>query len=63
MDNYQVGQNPRTPQGGRGNEYLSGTNQMAHRMNMFEDEEDEDFYAELSYTPNQDYISPKLMPA
>ena len=63
IDNYQVGPNLCTPRGGRGNNHLSETNQMAHKMNMFKDEEDDDFYADLSYTPDQDYISPKLMPA
>ena len=63
MDNYQVGQNRRTPRGGQGNNHLSGTNHMAHKMNMFKEDEDDDFYAELVYTPNHDYISPKLMPA
>ena len=43
MDNYQVGQNRRTPRGGQGNNHLSGTNHMAHKMNMFKEDEDDDF--------------------
>ena len=63
MDNYQVGQNLRTPRGGKGNNHLSGTNQMAHKMEMFEEDEGDDFYVDLTYTTDQDYFSPKLMPA
>ena len=30
---------------------------------MFEEDEDDDFYVELAYTTDQDYISPTFMPA
>ena len=63
MDNYQVGQTLRTPRGGKGNNHLSGTNQMAHKMEMFEDDVDDDYYAELTYSTDQNYVSPKLMPS
>ena len=58
-----MGQSLRTPRGGKGNNHISGTNQMAHHMIMFEDDVNDDYYVELIYSHDQNCMSPKLMPA
>ena len=62
MDNYQVGQHVLHQRSGRRRLFLKGTHQMAHEIRPFTNTDWDKLYSVLSYTHDQDYPSPLLMP-